>query len=126
MKKTKKRKRDYKAEYAKRPRWSRVTAWYKSEDKRRGRENDLTSSQVRILISLPCFYCGKEKAGGLDRKDSALGNLEKNCIPSCYECNMILSTLPWPAKKRLAPALRDLHRSGLLEGWSPPNPFIEK
>lgn len=122
------KKRDYKEEYRKRPRWSKVCSWYKSEDKRKGRKNNLNSSQVRVLIGLPCFYCGKEESGGLDRKVNSLGHTEKNCVPCCYKCNMILGDIPFEGKKLLSEALRSLRESGLIDDWTPPNPFrnVEK
>lgn len=118
-----KKKRDYAAEYAKRPKWSKVCGWYKSEDKKQGRENDLNSSQIKILIDLPCFYCECEGSGGLDRKDCEIGHVVGNVVPCCFKCNMILGTLSFEAKKLLKPSLKNLRESGLIDNWAPPNPF---
>ena len=129
MRNTTKKKRDYAAEYARRPRWSKLCGWYKSEDRKQGRENNLTSEQVRILISLPCFWCGKEESGGLDRKDNSLGHIindtadGSNVVPSCYKCNMIFGDLPYDAKTLMRPTMQKLRESGVIENWDPPNPF---
>ena len=117
--------RDYKAEYQRRPKWSKVCGWYKSEDKKQGRENNLNALQVKVLIGLPCFWCAKDQAGGLDRRDNNLGHVDTNVVPSCYVCNMILGTLPFEAKMLLQSSMKDLRESGLLENWTPPNPFVK-
>lgn len=112
--------RDYKQEYANRSYGSKMAGWYKSDDKRMGRNNDLTVQDVELLINLPCYYCGTEKAGGIDRKNSSEGHIKNNSIPSCYKCNMILGTLDFESKLILSKGLRELREKGLLEKFEPP------
>ena len=116
-------KRDYAAEYSRRSRHSKLANWYKTSDKRNGRENDLSSKDVKLLICQPCFWCGKDGENiGLDRKDNSIGHTKTNIIPSCYKCNMILSDLPFEAKLVLREGMRKLCESGLIDDWEPP-PF---
>lgn len=114
------KKRDYKAEYKKRPYYSRLSGWYKSNDKKNGRHNNLSAKQVKILIELPCYYCGKTPSNGLDRKDNNLGHIIDNVLPSCHKCNMLLGTTTLAIKKELAPALKKIREKGLFENWEPP------
>lgn len=41
-----------------------------------------------------CYYCGEDmESGGIDRVDSSVGYIEKNCVPCCAICNKIKNTL---------------------------------
>lgn len=52
---------------------------------------ELTLDQYAALVSLDeCHYCGgslPESGAGIDRKDSAVGYTEANCVPCCKVCN---------------------------------------
>ncbi len=67
---------------------------------RRFYEFSLTHSEVKSLIFLPCFYCGKEVSGtfrtndqtmlyhnGIDRVNNSFGYIRGNCVTSCKNCN---------------------------------------
>lgn len=116
------KKRDYKKEYKKRSRASKLAGWYKSSDKKAGRENNLTTEHIDLLINLPCVYCGisDPQKVGIDRKSTLLGHTIKNSVPSCFKCNIILTTLNYESKLILAEGLRELRKKGLLDEWSPP------
>lgn len=47
----------------------------------------LTFEQFRQLVISPCFYCGKETDGGIDRLDWQQGYTPENCVSSCRSCN---------------------------------------
>lgn len=57
--------------------------------KKRNISYNLLDLKVKELINLPCFYCGKEKALGIDRIDSSKGYEEGNVVPCCHICNMM-------------------------------------
>lgn len=69
------------------------------------------------LMGLPCSYCGLEKAGGLDRRDSAKGHTEENVVPCCMWCNSLLSDLPPEAKDLLKPGLKKIREAGIFGTW---------
>lgn len=117
-----KRKRNYKEEYKKRTKESKLKNWYRNEDIKKGREFNLTLEQVKVLIEQPCFYCGIEPANGIDRKNSDIGHINGNIIPSCYHCNMILGDIPYNGKLLLREGLRQLREKGFYDIWEPP-PF---
>jgi len=60
---------------------------YKSEDLKRGFENNLTVEFVEQSLSSSCEYCGYPPTG-LDRIDTTKGHTIENCVPCCYECNL--------------------------------------
>lgn len=65
---------------------------YRSFDKKRGLENDLTVEYIEDAFKQPCSYCGAP-ATGLDRLDNTVGHTMSNCVPSCYDCNIIKSDI---------------------------------
>lgn len=71
---------------------------------RRGLEWSLTNDEVRTLIFSPCAYCASQpdlthkeywksdrdtkiRYGGIDRVDSSIGYVSKNCVSCCKFCN---------------------------------------
>lgn len=82
-------------------------ASYKKGAKERGIQFELTAAYFKSIVAQPCHYCGaapslkvfgvnrmkhKNVNGnftytGIDRKDSALGYSENNCVPCCKTCN---------------------------------------
>jgi len=92
---------------------------YKYRDKKRGNEYAFSLEQSSALFRLPCFYCTKPMAKGLDRLDNNLGYESENVIPCCQNCNTILGTLPKEAKMEMREALRSIYEKNLLEGWTP-------
>lgn len=50
---------------------------------------DMTSEEIRLLIEMPCHYCGTETLNrGLDRIDNTLGHVRGNVLPACAACNI--------------------------------------
>lgn len=60
---------------------------YKTNDKNKNREFNLTFEFVQNSLKEPCSYCGFPSTG-LDRIDNNKGHLIENCIPCCAECNV--------------------------------------
>lgn len=92
---------------------------YRYADKKKGYLNDLSLEGVKALIQLPCYYCTKPKALGLDRLDNDKGHEGSNVVPACSECNYILSTLPLAAKIEMRETLRHIYEKNLLKDWQP-------
>lgn len=72
----------------------------KSNDKKKGRNNDLTYENVKYLLLNCCdlcAYCGvdlqhKSKKydnySSIERINEDLGHIESNCIITCLDCNI--------------------------------------
>ena len=62
---------------------------FKCNAKRKNRniKFELTKEQVQILCESPCFYCGKNRCLGIDRKDNNKDYTNDNCVPCCGFCN---------------------------------------
>lgn len=57
----------------------------------KGRCWEITEQDYKVLVSLPCFYCGgslPKRGCGLDRVDNAEGYKLGNVVPCCTNCNM--------------------------------------
>jgi hypothetical protein len=67
---------------------SGVVAKYRYEAKRRGYAWDITKEQALWLLHQPCVYCGKERAGGIDRAKNEYGYTVLNSVSCCKTCNM--------------------------------------
>lgn len=64
----------------------------KKAAKNRNLEFELTDEEVSKMIQLNCNYCGiKDNDGilGIDRIDSNIGYIKKNCVPCCEQCNLM-------------------------------------
>lgn len=92
---------------------------YKYRDKKRGNSYAFSLEQSKALLHLPCFYCTKPLAKGLDRLNNNFGYEDGNVVPCCENCNVILSTLPQEAKMEMREALRSIHEKNLLKDWRP-------
>lgn len=99
--------------------WSKRLRDYRYADKKKGYLNDLTLEGTKALIQLPCYYCTKPKAMGLDRLDNDKGHESSNVVPACSSCNYILSTLPLAAKIEMRETLRTIYEKNLLANWQP-------
>lgn len=53
----------------------------------RGIEHTLTQREFDALVASPCFYCGQETKGVIDRLDSKRGYISGNCVAACLRCN---------------------------------------
>lgn len=61
---------------------------YQSHAKDKGRSFEITFEDFKKIISLPCHYCGFNKAeNGIDRKDNNKGYEANNVLPCCFPCN---------------------------------------
>jgi hypothetical protein len=92
---------------------------YKYREKKRGNSYPFSLEQSKALFRLPCYYCTKPQAKGMDRLDNDLGYIDGNIVPCCAICNTILSTLPHLAKLEMREALRSIHEKNLLKDWQP-------
>lgn len=92
---------------------------YKYRDKKKGNKYAFSLEQSKALLHLPCFYCTKPLAKGLDRLNNDLGYEDGNVVACCENCNVILGTLPKEAKMEMREALRSIHEKDLLKNWKP-------
>lgn len=89
-----------------------LSSQYKDSASRRGLEYTLTQSELRSIVTQPCYYCGIDKPHikkiqkrmsnnivreykytGIDRIDSNKGYVFGNVVPCCKICNCAKSTL---------------------------------
>lgn len=61
----------------------------KSNAKARNLNVELTDEEIKDLLEGNCYYCGCEKALGIDRIDSSKGYIKDNCVPCCKICNIM-------------------------------------
>jgi len=78
---------------------------YRRKARARGYGWRLSLSDFLILISQPCYYCGRPPSNrclmftyrvlynGLDRRDNKQGYHKKNVVPCCGRCNRMKGTL---------------------------------
>lgn len=69
---------------------------YKSGAERRRIGWDLTDEQVKVLLYMPCVYCGYHREGfvnGIDRIVNRIGYTDENSITACSGCNMLKGEL---------------------------------
>ena len=88
-----------------------VFGHYRASARKRGLAFELDREDFDRLTAQPCHYCGAPPANrhtrrhfhgafvysGIDRKDSALGYVEDNCLPCCAVCNVMKQDLPYDA-----------------------------
>lgn len=62
---------------------------YRTTDRKKGIEFNITRQVTMSLLSQPCIYCGDLRLWnmGIDRIDNNLGHIIGNVVPCCYECN---------------------------------------
>ena len=60
---------------------------YRKEDKKKGRDCDISANDILNVYNSNCVYCGY-KATGFDRLDNSIGHIKSNCVPCCKECNV--------------------------------------
>lgn len=69
----------------------------------RGIDFNLTVGEFENITNKPCHYCDgysidrnpRSKGNGIDRKDSHVGYIIENCVPSCATCNFIKNKMPY-------------------------------
>lgn len=64
-----------------------ILSSYKVEDKRKGREYNMTIEDMIEVLKSSCVYCGFP-ATGVDRIDNKKGHITGNYVPACKECNV--------------------------------------
>lgn len=57
--------------------------------RRRKLDVELSQDQVETIFCEPCYICGTENSGGVDREDSNIGYTAQNCRPCCSTCNYL-------------------------------------
>ena len=69
---------------------------YKLYKKRANKMNisfDISNEQFKNIIIFDCYICGKiiseYNINGIDRVDNNIGYTISNCLPCCYECNIM-------------------------------------
>lgn len=65
-----------------------------SNAKQRGFRNYLTFQDYKKICLKPCYECGVDFSGGVDREKSHTGYEKKNCQPCCSFCNSLKSSFP--------------------------------
>lgn len=60
---------------------------YRWRDEQRDMTIEFSYEEFGDEIHKSCHYCGKEFAGGMDRKLSHLGYTKDNSVPCCHICN---------------------------------------
>lgn len=92
----------------------------RGNDRKKGRDNDLTREFIIENIQKPCTYCGIDHSQArmtLDRVDNTLGHLQSNVVPACTRCNMFRGSMPYEAFLLMRDGLRQAVQSGLLDDW---------
>lgn len=63
---------------------------------KRGIEWNLSDDEAKVMLILPCVYCGhldlEVRVNGIDRLDSAKSYTMENCRPCCKNCNYMKGT----------------------------------
>ena len=67
---------------------------YRQKAKERDYVFALSEIDFALLISSPCYYCGKlqENFNGVDRVDNRRGYILDNCVSCCEDCNKMKMT----------------------------------
>ena len=88
------------------------------DDKKAGRDNNLTKEWIAIAIKDGCQYCGDTSIRiTLDRIDNTRGHTMDNVIPACYRCNVIRGNMPYDAWKMLCSTIKIVREAGAFGNW---------
>lgn len=87
-------------------RFNKLYDSYKRNALHRDRKFDLTEEEFYDLVRQNCYYCGAVPShtikgtykeiflyNGIDRIDNTQDYISGNCIPCCWKCNKLKSTL---------------------------------
>ena len=101
---------------------------YKTGDKARGRNCDLTKEFIEEKISNGCSYCGERdiRLLGLDRVYNDLGHLKMNVVPACQRCNTLRRDMPYEAWLLFVPVIKDIISRDLFGDWYPRQAMARK
>lgn len=93
---------------------------HRKQDRKMGREFNLTLEWICEQIAKPCVYCGEGEARRtLDRVNNSLGHLMDNVVTACIRCNLIRGNMPYEAWLAIVPSIRDTRQRGLFGDWQP-------
>lgn len=99
---------------------------YRTNDRKKNRDNDLTMEFICEAIKQPCSYCDDTECKmTLDRCDNSVGHLQANVVPCCYRCNISRGNMPYNAWMEIAPAMKSARIKGLFGDWMS-KPFSRK
>ncbi len=93
-------------------------------DKKRGRNNDLTLEAVRSLFTETpeCSYCHSDDIKlTLDRVNNSQGHTLNNVVVACMRCNLLRGNMPYKAWISIVPAIVATLEKGLFGSWMPFN-----
>jgi hypothetical protein len=91
----------------------------RKDDRKAGRDNDLTKEFIQAEIDKGCAYCGEaELRMTLDRIDNERGHTTDNVVPACIRCNYLRGSMPHQAWLRLTGAIREVREEGLFGDWT--------
>lgn len=66
---------------------------YKYRAETKGIPFRLTKKSFKRVINKKCYYCGTQKAGGIDRYINERGYYHGNIVPCCWTCNRAKSNM---------------------------------
>ena len=90
----------------------------RANDKKKGRENNVTREFIAALIENGCSYCGEaEIRMSLDRIDNSVGHLQGNVVAACIRCNLVRRDMPYAAWLVVAKGMRAAREEGLFLSW---------
>lgn len=91
----------------------------KRNDKKSGRENNLTVEFIITnILNKPCYYCGNSTIRrSIDRINNSIGHLQSNVINSCIRCNYLRKNMPFELWIKFIPILKTIENLGLFEDW---------
>lgn len=76
---------------------------YRYNANKRGIDFNISLDEFEKITQMECHYCGgfssewdeRSRGNGIDRKDSALGYFNENCVPCCSKCNFVKNSMPY-------------------------------
>lgn len=92
----KERKRGYQKMYGQTEigRAIRLIKAYRSSDKKRGHQFDLSKEWfIENILRKSCYYCGTNNQIGAERVVNSVGHIKSNIIPCCAVCNSVRSDI---------------------------------
>jgi len=91
----------------------------RKEDRKKGRDNDLTKDFIAAEIAKGCSYCGESEIRmTLDRIDNNKGHTMDNVVPACIRCNYTRKDMPYEAWLLVSKGMREAQEEGLFNEWT--------
>jgi len=69
--------------------WDIKTKFSMGSMEKNDKTNTLSIEEKNNIKKNPCYLCGDSKSIGIDRYDSSVPYILKNCMPCCKVCNMM-------------------------------------